>query len=80
VQTPATIGPSCAVADFKDGKLTVWASSQATLSMQHEPAVVTGLPQGAIRLTFPGGAGCSGRNGTEDAAAEAALAAGPKRA
>ena len=33
VQTHATIGPSCAVADFKDGKLTVWTSSQATHSM-----------------------------------------------
>ena len=39
VQTHATIGPSCAVADFKDGKLTVWTSSQATHSMQHELAV-----------------------------------------
>jgi nicotinate dehydrogenase subunit B len=27
VQTHATIGPSCAVAEFKDGKLTVWTSS-----------------------------------------------------
>jgi nicotinate dehydrogenase subunit B len=75
VQTHATIGPSCAVADFKDGKLTVWTSSQATHSMQHELAVVTGLPQGSIRLTFIEGAGCYGRNGTEDAAADAALIA-----
>jgi len=75
VQTHATIGPSCAVADFKDGKLTVWTSSQATHSMQHELAVVTGLPREAIRLVFVEGAGCYGRNGTEDAAADAALIA-----
>lgn len=75
VQTHATIGPSCAVADFKDSKLTVWTSSQATHSMQHELAVVTGLPQAAIRLTFLEGAGCYGRNGTEDAAADAAVIA-----
>ena len=43
VQTHATIGPSCAVADFQGGKLTVWTSSQATHSMQHELAVITGL-------------------------------------
>ena len=73
VQTHATIGPSCAVADFKDGKLTVWTSSQATHSMQHELAAVTGLAQQAIRLVFIEGAGCYGRNGTEDAAADAAL-------
>ncbi|MGH7751912.1 MAG: xanthine dehydrogenase family protein molybdopterin-binding subunit, partial [Gemmatimonadales bacterium] len=75
VQTHATIGPSCAVADFKDAKLTVWTSSQATHSMQHELAVVTGLPREAIRLVFLEGAGCYGRNGTEDAAADAALIA-----
>jgi nicotinate dehydrogenase subunit B len=75
VQTHATIGPSCAVADFKDGKLTVWTSSQATHSMQHELAVITGLSREAIRLVFIEGAGCYGRNGTEDAAADAALIA-----
>ena len=75
VQTHATIGPSCAVADFRDGKLTVWTSSQATHSMQHELAVITGLAREAIRLVFIEGAGCYGRNGTEDAAADAALIA-----
>jgi len=73
VQTHATIGPSCAVADFKDGKLTVWTSSQATHSMQHELSAITGLPREAIRLVFVEGAGCYGRNGTEDAAADASL-------
>ena len=73
VQTHATIGPSCAVADFQGGKLTVWTSSQATHSMQHELSSITGLPREAIRLVFIEGAGCYGRNGTEDAAADAAL-------
>jgi nicotinate dehydrogenase subunit B len=73
VQTHATIGPSCAVADFKGGKLTVWTSSQATHSMVHELSVVTKMPKDAIRLVFIEGAGCYGRNGTEDAAADAAL-------
>lgn len=73
VQTHATIGPSCAVADFSGGKLTVWTSSQATHSMQHELSSITGLPREAIRLVFVEGAGCYGRNGTEDAAADASL-------
>ena len=73
VQTHATIGPSCAVADFKDGKLMVWTSSQATHSMQHELSSITGLSKEAIRLVFVEGAGCYGRNGTEDAAADASL-------
>ena len=36
--------------------------------MQHELAVIAGLPHEAIRLVFIEGAGCYGRNGTEDAA------------
>ena len=34
VNLHGSIGPSCAIADFKDGKLTSWSASQAT----HEPA------------------------------------------
>ena len=43
--------------------------------MQHELAVIAGLPHEAIRLVFIEGAGCYGRNGTEDAAADAPLIA-----
>ena len=75
VQTHASIGPSCAVADFKDGKLTLWTASQATHSMQDEVAAITGLPKAAIRLVYLDGAGCYGRNGHEDATADAALLA-----
>jgi CO/xanthine dehydrogenase Mo-binding subunit len=74
VQTHASIGPSCAVADYKDGKLTVWSASQATHSMQHELSVITGLPKESIRLVYLDGSGCYGRNGHEDATADAALA------
>ena len=74
VQTHASIGPSCAVADYKDGKLTVWSASQATHSMQHELSVITGLPKESIRLIYLDGSGCYGRNGHEDATADAALA------
>ena len=75
VQTHASIGPSCAVAHFKAGQLTVWSASQATHSMQTELAAITGLPAAAIRLVYLEGAGCYGRNGHEDATADAALIA-----
>ncbi len=75
VQTHASIGPSCAVADFKNGQLVCWSASQATHSMVHELAVVTGLPKEAIRLVYLDGSGCYGRNGHEDATADAALIA-----
>jgi CO/xanthine dehydrogenase Mo-binding subunit len=63
VQTHASIGPSCAVVDYKDGKLTAWSASQATHSMQHELSVITGLPKESIRLVYLDGSGCYGRNG-----------------
>jgi len=73
VQTHASLGPSCAVADYKDGKLIAWSASQATHSMQHELSVITGLPKESIRLVYLDGSGCYGRNGHEDATADAAL-------
>ena len=75
VQTHASIGPSCAVADYKDGRLTLWSASQATHSMQDEVAAVTRLPREQIRLVYLEGSGCYGRNGHEDATADAALLA-----
>ena len=73
VQTHASLGPSCAVADYKDGKLTAWSASQATHSMQHELSVITSLPKESIRVVYLDGSGCYGRNGHEDATADAAL-------
>ena len=75
VQTHASIGPSCAVADFKNGALVVWSPSQATHSMQTELAGITGLQPDKIRLLYVDGSGCYGRNGHEDATADAALIA-----
>ena len=75
VQTHASLGPSCAVADFKDGQLVVWSPSQATHSMQTELAGITGIAQSNIRLVYLDGSGCYGRNGHEDATADAALLA-----
>ena len=73
VQTHATIGPSCAVADFQDGKLTVWTRRRRPTRCSTNCLSITGLPREAIRLVFIEGAGCYGRNGTEDAAADASL-------
>ena len=75
VQTHASIGPSCAVADFASGNLVVWSPSQATHSMQSELAAITGVAAEKIRLLYADGSGCYGRNGHEDATADAALIA-----
>ena len=71
--THGSMGPACAVADFRDGQCTVWSASQATHSLQGELASVLGVPKAGIRLVYLDGAGCYGRNGHEDCSGDAAL-------
>ncbi len=75
VQTHGSIGPSCAVAQVKDGEVTCWTASQATHNLRKQLAATLGLPLEKVRCIYVEGAGCYGRNGHEDAAAEAVLMA-----
>jgi nicotinate dehydrogenase subunit B len=75
INTHGSIGPSCAVAEFKDGKLTSWSSSQATHDLRKQLAEMFALAPENVRCLYLEGAGCYGRNGHEDAAADAALLA-----
>jgi CO/xanthine dehydrogenase Mo-binding subunit len=75
VHTHGSIGPSCAVAEFKDGKLTSWSASQATHDLRRQLATMFRLSPGDVRCIYVEGSGCYGRNGHEDAAADAALLA-----
>jgi CO/xanthine dehydrogenase Mo-binding subunit len=75
IHTHGSIGPSCAVAEFKDGKLTSWSASQATHNLRKQLATMFGLPADNVRCIYVEGSGCYGRNGHEDAAADAALLA-----
>ncbi len=68
-----SIGPSCAIADFRDGRLTAWSSTQAPHWMRAQLAVMLGLGPDDIRVIYVEGAGCYGRNGQEDALADAAV-------
>jgi nicotinate dehydrogenase subunit B len=75
IQTHGSIGPSCAIAEFKDGKLTSWSASQATHNLRKQLAKMFDLPPENVRCIYVEGSGCYGRNGHEDAAADAALLA-----
>jgi nicotinate dehydrogenase subunit B len=75
IHTHGSIGPSCAVAEFKDGKLTSWSASQATHNLRKQLATMFGMPVENVRCIYIEGSGCYGRNGHEDAAADAALLA-----
>ena len=75
IHTHGSIGPSCAIAEFKDGKLTSWSASQATHDLRQQLAKMFELPLENVHCIYVEGSGCYGRNGHEDAAADAALLA-----
>jgi nicotinate dehydrogenase subunit B len=70
-----SIGPSCAVAFYHGGKLTVWTHTQGVYPLRKTIANMVHLPQGAVHCIHVEGAGCYGQNGADDVAAEAAVIA-----
>jgi CO/xanthine dehydrogenase Mo-binding subunit len=74
-QMHASIGPSCAVALYRDEALTVWTHGQGVYPLRGAIAEMTGLPAERVRCIHMEGAGCYGHNGADDAAADAALLA-----
>jgi len=74
-QMHASIGPSCAVGHFQDGKLTVWVQNQGAYPMRQAIAELVKLPENEIHCIHMEGAGCYGHNGADDAGGDAALIA-----
>ena len=75
IHTHGSIGPSCAVAQFEGGRLTCWSASQGTHNLRKQLAAMLSLKDDQVHCVYVDGAGCYGRNGHEDAAADAALLA-----
>jgi nicotinate dehydrogenase subunit B len=75
IHTHGSIGPSCAVAQFEGDQLLCWSASQGTHNLRKQLAAMFSLPDEKVRCIYIDGAGCYGRNGHEDAAADAALLA-----
>ena len=79
-QMHASIGPSCAVAEFKTDPtdpfaLTVWAGTQNPHVLRADLARLTSLQDTAIEIIRMEASGCYGRNGADDVAADAVLLA-----
>lgn len=72
-QTHGSIGPSCAIADVRGGKATIWSSTQGVFPLRPAIATLLGLPPAAVHVQYVEGSGCYGHNGSDDAAADAAL-------
>ena len=71
----AALGPSCALAEYRGGVLSVWSHTQGVYPLRAALANVLGLPAGRIIVRHAHGAGCYGHNGADDAAVDAAVIA-----
>ena len=74
-QSHGSIGPSCAVAHWKDGKLQVWSHSQGVFPLRGDLAKALRMAEADITVTHREGSGCYGHNGADDVALDAALVA-----
>ena len=80
-QMHASIGPSCAVACWLQGsdtqsphvQLRVWAGTQNPHVLRADLAVLCGVNDPEVDVVRMEAAGCYGRNGADDVAADAAL-------
>jgi nicotinate dehydrogenase subunit B len=73
--TYASIGPSCALAEYKEGALKVWSHSQGVAVLRDWLARTLGLEAGRVTVHHRHGAGAYGHNTADDAAFDAAFIA-----
>lgn len=72
-QMHASIGPSCAVADFQDGNIRVWSGTQNPHVLRSDLALLIERPESEIDVIRLEAAGCYGRNCADDVTADALL-------
>lgn len=71
----ASISPSCGLALYKDGHLTVWTHCQGVYPLRAALARALPIETANITVHHVQGSGCYGHNGADDAAADAAIIA-----
>lgn len=74
-QMHASIGPSCAIAQWQNGQLSIWTHSQGVYPLRRSLADMLNMEEENIRCIGVPGSGCYGHNGADDVAADAALLA-----
>jgi CO/xanthine dehydrogenase Mo-binding subunit len=71
----ASIGPSCAIAQWTGPGVRVWSHSQGIFNLRADLAIAVSMPPEAIVVEHVEGSGCYGHNGSDDAAFDAVLLA-----
>ena len=73
LQMHASIGASCGVADVKRDSATIWSSTQGAHTLKGAMAQLINIPSENVHVIWTEGSGCYGHNGSDDAAADAAM-------
>lgn len=71
----ASLGPSCGLAEFRDGHMTMWSHTQGVYPLRNAIAKVLGLAPEQVTVRHAHGAGCYGHNAADDVAVDAAVVA-----
>jgi len=71
----AALAPSCGLAEYRDGHLSVWSHTQGVYPLRNALADILGLQRDQVTVRHAHGAGCYGHNGADDAALDAAIIA-----
>jgi len=72
-QMHASLGTSCAVADVKQGRATVWSGTQSVYPTRSVLSQILKLPLDSVRVIFVRGSGCYGLNGADAVSFDAAV-------
>jgi CO/xanthine dehydrogenase Mo-binding subunit len=73
LQSHASMGPACAIADVRKGEARLWTGTQKPHFARDGVARIAGIPVDKVRATWVMGPGSYGRNDAGDAAHDAAL-------
>ena len=71
----ASIGPSCAIARWEAGALTVWSHTQSIYNLRRDLALALRIAPGRVTVHHVEGSGCYGHNPADDVAFDAAFLA-----
>jgi nicotinate dehydrogenase subunit B len=72
-QMHGSVGTSCAVADVKPGRATIWSATQSAYPTRSIVAKLLNMPPDTVRVIYVRGSGCYGLNGADAVSFDAAV-------
>jgi nicotinate dehydrogenase subunit B len=72
-QMHGSLGGSCAVADVKSNKATVWSATQSVYPTRSIVAKLLNMPLDSVRVIYVRGSGCYGLNGADAVSFDASI-------